>query len=297
MRMPLLLVLAMESLLLIVAGADCAAPRCIVDSDCGADHCNADGRCVACLDNDDCADDAACCNGQCRSESVEELCGCEAAIDGTGPTSCADTPCVVKSGVRANRATVAEGVCACPCDPAQGGTLCVADEAAANGFSCSCDRTDPVGTCEGPALDATGIPHRPADTCSPQSSCVCFAAQAVCTGSADCTAAGCVDLVHDDVNCGVAGRICTDENTGTAEGRCVAGGCTCDAATDCIGTGLNVDTCVFVDASSQCVCGGYRSGDQPSACPMGLACVDDGCVFEGAAYATREALVEVLLAR
>jgi hypothetical protein len=126
---------------------------------------------------------------------------------------------------------------------------------------------------------------------------VCFAAGAVCGGSADCTFEGCVDLVNDAAHCGVAGRLCTDEATGTVDGACLAGGCSCDAASDCTGDSLNVDTCVFVGATSRCVCGGYRHDDAPAACPMGLACAADGCVVDGVVYGSHAALVAALAAR
>ncbi len=278
-------------------GAGCEPDRCLFDGDCLGGRCAPGGDCVSCLDSADCGEDSLCCNGTCRVGTVEDLCGCAADPHGAGPTRCEEALCIVDGAVRADRDTVGQGVCACPCDPARGGTLCAAEDASSIGFSCSCDRTDPVGTCEGPAVDAAGIPHRPADTCSPQNACVCFAAGTVCSGSADCTWEGCVDLVHDATNCGVAGRSCSDDATGTDGGTCNDGGCSCNAASDCEGDGLNVDTCIFVGARSQCVCNGYRAGDVAAACPMGLACVADGCQLGADAFATQAELILALHAR
>lgn len=268
------------------ADTDCANARCDVDS----------GTCVACVENGDCGVDEACCNGTCRAGDVEDLCGCAPGVDGATPTSCGNDICLVGNG-RATIANVADGVCGCPCDPAQGGTVCTA-AVDGDGFSCGCDRQDPVGTCEVAALDEQGIPHRPADTCSPQNQCVCFAAGGVCEGSADCTSNGCIDVVNSATDCGIANRTCADDAQGSsADPRCLGGGCVCNAASDCRGAGLNVDACVFVDDdASQCVCDDYTSDGRPAACPMGLVCQTGGCLFEGTVYGDRDALVAAVAA-
>lgn len=273
--------------------------RCSTDADCPAARCDVDsGACVECTEITDCGDGEACCQGTCRAGPPEALCGCEAGPGGRAPTACGDQVCVSAAGARVALAEIATGACECPCDPAQGGTVCTINAASEVGFSCGCDRADPVGTCEAAALDASGIPHRPADTCSPQNSCVCFAAAAVCSGSSDCTSGGCLDLVTDAANCGVAARSCSDDATGVAgDARCVGGGCVCNDARDCQATGLNVDACAFIGDVSLCVCDAYTSGDVKAACPMGLACGDGGCLFEGTAYATRDALVEAVSGR
>jgi hypothetical protein len=282
-----------------VAGCEEPPAGCRADADCGSGRCDvASGACVECSGSTDCADGEACCQGSCRAGSPEDFCGCGAAPSASGPTSCRDQVCVDGEGVRVAVANVASGTCACPCDPALGGTLCSVADTDPRGFSCGCDRSDPVGTCEAAAIDAAGIPHRPADTCSPQNACVCFAAGDVCEGSADCTSAGCVDVVNDATNCGVAGRTCSDDATGVAaDGRCLGGGCVCNAASDCQGAGLNVDSCAFIGDVSQCVCDDYTSNGEKAACPMGLACVDGGCSFEGTAHGDRDALVAAIAAR
>jgi hypothetical protein len=215
-----------------IMGCDAVPGGCTSDADCSGSAAICDvsaAICVACEASSDCQDGAVCCQGDCRDGTVEELCGCDADSTGDGPTACNDQVCIV-GDARASVATIGDGVCGCPCDPGIGGTVCTVDESAA-GFSCGCDRTDPVGTCEAAAIDAAGIPHRPADTCAPDNSCVCFASTTVCEGSADCTGAGCVDLVNDATTCGVAGRICADDATGiAADARCLSGGCACNAA-------------------------------------------------------------------
>jgi len=289
--------LVLALLALLTAACDDDDGRCRDDASCPGARCDVgSGECVACLGASDC-EEGACCNGSCRTDEVEAMCGCAASPTGAGPVACGNQICIV-AGARATTATVADGVCGCPCDPAQGGTLCAVNVEAAAGFSCSCDRTDPVATCEAAALDAAGIPHRPADTCSPQSSCVCFAEGAVCGGSSDCTSAGCTDLVNDVANCGAAGLSCDDDATGVAGSPlCLGGGCVCNAASDCTGAGRNVDTCAFVGEVSQCVCADYDGGaGGPAPCPMGLACADGGCTFEGAVFSTRDALVTAVSA-
>ncbi len=272
-------------------GCEPSARECSADVDCATGRCDAAGSCVECLSNGDC-DGGICCQGSCSSAGVNALCGCGPGESDSGPSNCGTDVCL-SNGAPATADTVASGVCACPCDPAQGGTVCGVSDVDAS-LTCSCDRSDPVGTCEAPAIDAAGLPHRPADTCSPQNQCVCFADGDVCAGSADCTSAGCVDLVADGDNCGVAGRVCDNEDTGAVGGSCQGGGCTCNAASDCQGAGLNVDTCAFIGAVSQCVCDAYDSAGSAAACPMGFECRADGCVFEGTAFTTRDALVEAL---
>ncbi len=230
-------------------------------------------------------------------DEVETQCGCTAGAGGSVGEACNTGDLCVVNGARATAATLADGVCGCPCDPGRGGTICAADVAADGGISCSCSRTDPVGTCEAASLDAAGVPHRPADTCSPDTSCVCFAAGRVCDSSENCTNAGCTSLVTDD-NCGVADRACSAADTGIADGRCIDGGCACDVPADCRGTGLNVDNCGF-DGNEvlRCLCDGYNNAGAPAACPMGLECLAAGCVFDGKPYATQAALITAIDAR
>jgi dienelactone hydrolase len=110
-------------------------------------------------------------------------------------------------------------------------------------------------------------------------------------GTDDCTTASCLDLVGDATNCGVAGRICTDAATGIVDGRCENGGCACDAPSDCQGEGLNVDSCALGDGDAlRCLCAGYTVNGVEAPCPLGLACVEGGCLFDGDIYATSDAL-------
>jgi len=273
-------------------------PECRADADCDSgERCASNGTCVDCLTSDDCSDGGICCRGACSVDAVEDVCGCDAAPDGELGVACTGQLCLVN----ANRATadnVAEGVCECPCDPSNGGTQCNVDLDAEGGFSCGCDRQDPVGTCESASIDADGIAHRPADTCSPQNTCVCFGEGGTCGASEDCTAGGCVDLVNSDVDCGVEGRVCGDPETGKLLGQCQSGGCDCDVPADCIGIGLNVDDCGFAGGTAlRCICEGFLADGENAPCPMGLECVAGGCRFDGATYATREALVQAVSGR
>lgn len=299
-----LLVVSLSSLALfaLVSCSPGSSHECDTNADCaGGRMCAPSGDCVQCLSNDHCGEGQFCCQGGCYDEDeVEQRCGCDPSPSGSAGARCAQSTnvCLVE-GQRATAATVADGVCGCSCDPAAGGTLCSLD--AEGGFACTCDRSDPAGTCERPALDASGNPHIVADTCSPQQSCVCFAEGGrPCDPSSDapdCTAAGCVNALNDVENCGVAGRVCTDPAMGVeGTGVCVNGGCTCDAPSDCQGAGLNVNQCVVVGAGgAQCVCDDYEIEDGvKAACPLGLACVRGGCSLDGAVYGTRTELLQAL---
>lgn len=279
--------------------AACDDPlECRADGDCtGGELCASNGTCVACLEGDDCADGGICCRGACVTDVVEAACGCDAAPDGNPGTACVGQLCLA-NGNRASASTVADGVCECPCDPAAGGTECKIDLDAEGGFSCGCLREDPIGTCEAASIDAAGIAHRPADTCSPQETCVCFGEGGTCGPSEDCTPGGCIDLVNSADNCGVADRVCGTVDTGILLGECIGGGCACDVPADCRGTGLNVDNCGFAGTETlRCLCDGYVAGGVSAPCPMGLECVADGCLFDGSAYATREDLVQAVSGR
>ena len=279
--------------------AACDDPlECRTDPDCDTGElCASNGSCVDCITSDDCSDGGVCCRGGCTVGEVEAVCGCDPAPDGELGVACTDQLCLVS----ANRATannVADGVCECPCDPGNGGTQCNVDLDAESGFSCGCDRQDPVGTCEAASIDAAGIAHRLADTCSPQNTCVCFNEGGACGASEDCTDGGCVDLVNSDSDCGVEGRVCGDAATGTLLGQCQSGGCECDVPSDCSGVGLNVDDCGFAGGDQlRCLCDGYVADGQKAPCPMALECVIGGCQFDAAAYATFETLVQAVSGR
>lgn len=275
---------------LVVDGCD--PGTCRADGDCATGVC-IDGGCFDCRTSDDCPG-GTCCNGSCTAADVDDICGCAAAPRGDRGTSCEASLCLV-GRERATSATVGDGVCDCPCSPADGGSVCIADASATDGFVCGCDRNDPVGTCEGASIDVNGIPHRPADTCSPTSSCVCFAAGGTCGAGENCTADGCINLDSDD-NCGVANRVCSNAATGVVDGVCNDGGCTCDAPSDCRGEGLNVDDCAFGRGDVlQCLCNGYVADGDQAPCPLGLPCVEGGCRFDGSVYATKEALLDALV--
>lgn len=296
MRSLALMRLALFVVPVLFALVGCKVPECLNDDGCSGGFC-VEGQCVDCLASNDCGADQACCQGACVAADVEDICGCAAdpRDERPGSACAADEVCVV-DGTRAGPGNVADGACGCPCDATQGGSVCATSTEAQSGFVCSCDRSDPVGTCEAPVLDDELRPHRAADTCTPDSACVCFASGAPCLDG-DCTAGGCVDLLRDAASCGVAGRSCTDEATGIPDtGACLVGGCTCNAASDCQGAGLNVDSCQFVGDGqvTQCVCGAYRAGGLPAACPMGFECQQGGCAAGGTAHATEEALLEAL---
>lgn len=281
---------------------------CETNADCpDGRFCALNGDCVECRENAQCGDAQFCCQGVCYDEGEQAAhCGCAADRGSSGAASalsgdaCSDdTNVCLVNNAPATADNVADGICGCSCDAAAGGTLCSVDEAGA--LACSCSRSDPEGTCERPALDANGNPHIVADTCSPQEVCVCFAGGgAACDPSGDapdCTATGCVNALGDVDNCGVGGRVCGDPASGSDDGTgvCNQGGCSCDQNTDCQGTALNVNLCAFVGAVSQCVCDDYEvSEGEKAACPLGLECGNGGCLFDGASYATRAALLQAL---
>lgn len=290
------LFLVVTSALSVAVFAACEdPPECRTDSDCtDGELCASDNTCVGCIDSEDCSDGGICCRGACVVDEVEAVCGCDAAPDGDAGVACTDQLCLVGAN-RATASTVGEGICECPCDPSLGGTECNVDLDAEGGFSCGCDRQDPVGTCEAASVDAAGIPHRPADTCSPQNTCVCFSETGTCDSTQDCTGSGCVDLVSDADHCGVETRACGVPATGILLGECINGGCECDVPTDCRGAGLNVNNCGFAGGDAlRCLCDGYIVDGESAPCPMALECVEGGCKFDGASYATRDALLQAV---
>jgi hypothetical protein len=287
-------------MLLMLSGCTPSQSGCNSDVDCPGLQCHlATGICVECLDSADCADgDAFCCQGTCQpAADIESSCGCVADPQGLEGESCGDdTPICQAQGERVGLLNVDQGVCGCPCTPGEGGTLCAIDEEAEAGFTCGCDRAD-LTTCEAPSFDENGNPHLVADTCNPNPEpCACFADGDACSGvNSDCTAAGCVNLTTDVVNCGVPTQDCTSPDTGIGvDGTCQNGGCACDAATDCQGDGLNVDECAFVGNDQFCVCDDYEVAGEKSPCPMGLACVTGGCDLNGTAHATEDDLLAAL---
>lgn len=276
---------------------------CGTNADCpDGRFCGEGGSCVECRETTDCGDAQFCCQGACYDDGAQEAhCGCAAESGGSAGEECSgETNICLAEGARVGVENVADGVCGCSCDAAAGGTLCLVADAGA--LSCGCDRSDPQGTCERPALDANGNPHIVADTCSPSETCVCFGESTVAacdpsSATPDCTANGCVNALGDVENCGVAGRVCNVAATGVADtGACLQGGCACDAPTDCQGAGLNVDQCAFVgEGVSQCVCDDYEVEDGvKGACPLGLECGDGGCLSGGSAYSTRAELLQAL---
>ena len=289
-----------------VAGSSCDDRDCNGDNDCGEGRvCTLNGECAQCDDNGDCGADAFCCQGICHGkEDVGALCGCGAALTGSAGTSCssvdADSLCLV-GDVVATEANVSQGTCGCGCTPDEGGPICGAPLEAGGAPVCSCeDNVD----CRGPSTDASGRPHSATDTCAPDSTCVCFATaapQSACDADGalpDCTSSGCASLDDDVANCGVPGRTCTDPAQGLDEGdgACADGGCECDAATDCVGTNINVDQCVFFGADARCVCAGYEANGAASPCPLELVCGVGGCILDGTTHATQDALVTALSA-
>jgi hypothetical protein len=272
---------------------DPPAPECTVDADCTSGGFCESGSCIECRESGDCGEGEACCRASCVSmDDPESMCGCGTAGGATAGAQCDPLELCVASGSRVDADTLSQGQCECTCDPASGGTLCTADEMAAIGFSCTCDRTD-LSTCERPAVDTGGQLHVVADTCSPQESCVCFGDNAVCDpngATPDCTIDGCSNLYTNDRNCGVPGRDCAVTGTG----QCRNGGCSCNGPDDCTGAGLNVDQCVFLSGGAQCVCDDYTLVDEKAACPLGLNCVDGGCLYDGMAYATAASLYVAL---
>lgn len=267
-------------------------PGCSVDADCAEGrHCADNGDCVECTEAAHCGEGELCCRGACLADGEQEdSCGCGLQPGGATGTTCDALELCVAGGERVSGDNLAEGTCACTCDPSQGGTLCTVDEQAALGFSCSCDRTD-LATCERPALDDYGSPHVVADTCNPSEACVCFGSSNACDPDGqnpDCTINGCENLYGNDASCGVPDRDCRAAGTGldSGGGTCRNGGCECDGPSDCQGDGLNVDQCVFLSSGAQCVCDDYVIGEEKAPCPLGLECVSGGCELDGTAYAT-----------
>lgn len=276
--------------------------ECSNNDQCGAGQvCSVSGTCLECNVSGDCDDGEFCCQGVCRGgDEVADRCGCGASPEGNPGVACGSSldaaVCLVGDSV-ATADNVQNGFCGCGCSIADGGPICgpAGDDGAP---TCTCSENS---DCRGAALDAAGRPHRAADTCTPQGSCVCFSlgASAVCdpdSATPDCASAGgCAAFASDVDNCGSAGHVCD----GVADANsCADGGCACDAAADCIG-GVNVDTCAFVDGAdgARCVCDAYSKGGVKVGCPMELECSIGGCVLDGTAYASEEALVAALAAR
>lgn len=290
----------------VLAASSCEdnPPECATDADCGAARVCAAGSCVACADNADCGAGQFCCSGGCLADTeLDRRCGCGPAQAGNPGTDCTVIEpaglCLVGEAT-ATVDTVGQGSCGCGCSAASGGPICGMPEEPGQPAVCSClDNSD----CRVPSADAAGVPHRSTDTCTPGAKCVCYSTPAPSTscGAAgslpDCSAnSGCVNLLTNASGCGVAGRSCLDPATGLdSGGACVDGGCACDAATDCQGTGLNVDSCVFVGASARCACSGYTRGGVQAACPMELGCAGAaGCALDGVNYTTEEAMRSAL---
>ena len=267
---------------------------CNSDVDCGGLKCQlVTGLCVECLEPSDCEGDGGfCCKGTCLADTeIESNCGCSLDAAGTGGVECGgDTPVCQLGNERVSLATVDEGTCGCPCDATQGGTICELSEEAEAGFVCGCNTADPT-TCSAPTVDDTNVPHMAADICGPDGTCACFGEEgrAICgAGTPDCTPEGCANLTNAVDNCGSAGRFCADEDNGIGvDGTCIAGGCECNAPSDCQAEGLNVDSCAFLPDNRQaCVCDGYEIDGNEAACPMGLPCVEGGCELDGVVYGT-----------
>jgi hypothetical protein len=271
--------------------------ECNADAECGSGLiCTTDFRCAQCDDNGDCGAESFCCRGVCHGAAdVNTLCGCGPAFSGNEGSNCesvdANSLCLV-GDVGAGVDNVSQGTCGCGCTPAEGGPICGDPAAPGEPPICTCEDND---DCRGPSVDANGRPHLATDTCSPDSSCVCFSAddQNACDANSatpDCTSDGCQSLDDDVNNCGVAGRICSDPATGLEDGTgtCVDGGCQCDAQSDCVGG--NTDTCFLFDDGLRCVCDGYEANGQRAACPIEATCGDGGCTIDGTPYATQDAL-------
>jgi hypothetical protein len=287
--------------LLVTAGPGCDGNDggCAGDADCDGLRCGADGSCVACVSNGDCNADQFCCSGAClNATDLDEHCGCSAAAgSGAGQQCAAPANVCIVGEQRANTANVSSGQCGCTCDASQGGSVCTLDAEADEGFTCSCVRTDPDGTCGKPALDDANLPHVVADTCTPTNQCVCFSAGAPCdpnSDAPDCSLGGCVNVFGDADNCGVKERNCADPATGIVDGECRDGGCQCDVAGDCQGASLNVDVCVILTDGGQCVCGDYEVDGTQAPCPLGLECVNGGCSYNGQIFSTNTALFQAL---
>lgn len=292
---------AVATATVVVAAACEGVPttECSNNDQCGAGQvCSVSGTCLECNVSGDCDDGEFCCQGVCRGgDEVADRCGCGSSPGGSPGEACGSSldaaVCLVGNAV-ADATNVQNGFCGCGCSIADGGPICGPTDAA-GAPTCTCSEN---ADCRGAALDAAARPHRVADTCTPQGACVCFSlgAAAVCDpdgATPDCASAGgCTAFGSDVDNCGSAGRVCGEGNA------CVAGGCACDAAEDCI-DGVNVDACAFVagEAGARCVCDAYTKGGLAAACPMELECSIGGCVLDGAAFATEEALVAALAAQ
>lgn len=291
---------------LVFAASACVLPpldaECQQNPDCGATKVCAAGKCVQCAANADCAVDNFCCQGECLgASSVEAHCGCGPALSASAGDACdpaaRDTAICLVGDVVATSVNVAQGTCGCGCTAAQGGPICEAPAVAGEQPTCSCNEN---ADCKKAAVDLGSQPHRVADTCTPDSSCVCFSlgTAAACdpdSATPDCASeGGCQALGTDPQNCGQAGRSCTAEATGVLDtGVCVAGGCSCSGLGDCVGADLNVNDCVFptVDAEeTRCVCNSFTVDGVRTACPMELVCAVGGCVLDGTAFATDTAL-------
>ncbi len=259
-------------------------------------------QCVECGSNSDCVDGAFCCQGICRpAADIEERCGCGASPTASAGETCtaaevSNALCLVGDTV-ATPDNVAQGVCGCGCTPAEGGPICAAPEAAGAQPVCSCSGDN--NECKRAAVDTAGRPHRVADICTPDLSCVCFSLGTadVCDPDGptpDCASSGgCQSFVDDPQNCGKPARSCTAAETGIpATGACLGGGCSCDDPTDCRATGLNVDNCAFPGPGRplQCVCDDFSADGFLAPCPMELACVAGGCLLDGTAFSTDVAL-------
>ncbi len=281
------------------SGSDCSS-----DLDCGARVC-VDGACVECASNGDCEAQRFCCQGICRpDDEVADRCGCSPSPTGSPGSMCTDERddalCLVDDAV-ASTVNVDEGACGCGCTPALGGPICGPPEEAGGSPICGCAVND---ECRGASLGGDQRPHEVANTCAPDSTCVCLTTSgpaAACDAQGatpDCSFGdGCRALLSDVAHCGVGGRVCTDPATGIVDtGACLAGGCACDDLADCTGDDLNVNSCAFVvpGEGSRCVCGGYSRGGLQSACPMELACEEGGCVKDGVVYRTEESLLGAL---
>ena len=193
----------------VVAVAACDNPGgaadCAADADCGAGKVCAAGTCVECAGNDDCPADFFCCQGACRNNTeVDSLCGCGPALSAFAGEQCnpADLDnalCLVGDSV-AVASNVAQGTCGCGCTPAEGGPICAAPAVAGGAPVCSCAQN---ADCRQASVDVEAHLHRVADTCTPDSSCVCFSlgtANACNPDGAlpDCaTTGGCLSLVDD----------------------------------------------------------------------------------------------------
>ena len=287
-----------------LAGCDTpggGADECSADVDCGAAKVCVAAQCVECASNTDCADGSFCCQGICRADAeVETRCGCgpsptASAGQACNPNSIDSGLCLVGDAV-ATPDNVAQGSCGCACTPALGGPICGAPPAAGEAPVCSCAEN---ADCRQASVDAASQLHRVADTCTPDSSCVCFSlgtADACDPDGAtpDCASSGgCLSLDDDAQNCGKPARSCTAAATGILDtGSCLGGGCSCDDAGDCAADGLNVNSCAFPVAGepARCVCNAFTVSGVVAPCPMELVCAAGGCLLDGAAFATDAAL-------